>query len=154
MKSTPLVDEWFGVLYRDGSYVQTLSMNEVIQMTRIRGRDIPNTTSDNEIDASKMELLLEDVVKHVKQYLKGKFNDYQQRMDSLLDNEVDKLISLQEKHHEYNQLTFFDQKRKFEERERSIDELFDQFVDWVKETLTIQNNPYIRIMAVLTGVTK
>ena len=29
MKSTPLVDEWFGLLYRNGKFVKALSMNEV-----------------------------------------------------------------------------------------------------------------------------
>ena len=154
MKSTPLVDEWFGLLYKDGSYIATLSMNDVIQRTYIRGTDIPNTNSVTEAEAQRAGELLGNVVEHAKTYLKEKYDDYQQRMNPLLDNEVDKLIALQEKHHEYNQLTFFDQKRKFEERERSIDELFDQFVDWVKDTLTIQNNPYIRIAAVLTGVSK
>ena len=154
MKSTPLVDEWFGLLYKDGSYVDTLSMNDVIQRTHIRGTGIPNTNSVTEAEAQRSGELLGNVVEHAKTYLKEKYDDYQQRMNPLLDKEVDKLIALQEKQHEYNQLTFFDQKRKFEERERSIDELFDQFVDWVKDTLTIQNNPYIRIAAVLTGVLK
>ena len=39
-------------------------------------------------------------------------------------------------------------------QERRVDELFDQFMKWVTETLTIQNNPYIRIVAVLMGVSQ
>ena len=73
-------------------------------------------------------------------------------MAPMLDEEVDKLISLQEKHHEYYQLTLFEQERKLQEQEHRVDELFDQFMNWVKETLTIQNNPYIRIVSVLMGV--
>ncbi len=75
-------------------------------------------------------------------------------MSPMLDEEVDKLISLQEKHHEYYQLTLFEQERKLQEQERRVDDLFDQFMNWVKETLTIQNNPYIRVVAVLMGVSK
>ena len=75
-------------------------------------------------------------------------------MAPMLDEEVDKLISLQEKHHEYYQLTLFEQERKLQEQERRVDELFDQFMNWVKETLTIQNNPYIRIVSVLMGVSQ
>lgn len=154
MKSTPMVDEWFGILYQDGAYVRILSMNDVLRMTEINNKAIPNTMVITEEDVAKAGQLLDDVVGHAKDYLAKKYDEYQDRMNPLLDREVDKLIELQDKHHAYNQLTFFDQKRKFEERERSINELFDQFVDWVKDTLTIQNNPYIRIAAVLTGVAK
>jgi hypothetical protein len=75
-------------------------------------------------------------------------------MNPLLDEEVDKLIELQNKHHEYYQMTLFEQKRKLEEKERSVDELFDRFTNWVTDTLTIQNNPYIRVVTVLMGVSK
>ena len=75
-------------------------------------------------------------------------------MNPLLDEEVDKLIELQNKHKEYYQLTFFDHQRELEEKKRSVDELFDCFTNWVTETLTIQNNPYIRVVTVLMGVSK
>ena len=35
-----------------------------------------------------------------------------------------------------------------------VDELFDKFTTWVTDTMSIQNNPYIRIMAVIKGVTR
>ena len=79
---------------------------------------------------------------------------YQTEMSPLLDEEVDKLIELQEKHKEYYQLTLFEHERKLREQERRVDELFDQFTNWVKETLTIQNNPYIRVVSVLMGVSQ
>ena len=73
-------------------------------------------------------------------------------MEPLLDEEVEKLIALQSKHHQYYQLTLFEQERKLEEKERSVDLLFDEFINWVTDTLTIQDNPYIRIITVLMGV--
>lgn len=32
MKSTLLVDEWFGLLYQDGKFVKVLSMNKIVQL--------------------------------------------------------------------------------------------------------------------------
>lgn len=55
---------------------------------------------------------------------------------------------------EYYQMTLFEHERKLKEQERRVDELFDQFMSWVKETLTIQNNPYIRVVSVLMGVSQ
>lgn len=152
MKSTPLVDEWFGLLYRDGKFVKALSMNEVVQATGLSGANIPNTNCIGEAEISVASSLLEDVVAEAKTYLGGYYKKYEQKMNPLLDEEIDKLIELQNKHHEYYQLTLFEQKRKLEEKERSVDELFDRFTNWVTDTLTIQNNPYIRIVTVLMGV--
>lgn len=154
MKSTPLVDEWFGLLYYDGTFVKALSMSEVIQKTGLSGAKIPNTDCIGEAEISVASRLLEDVVVEAKTVLNGYYKKYEQTMTPLLDEEIDKLIELQSKHHEYYQLTLFEQKRKLEEKERSVDELFDQFTNWVTETLTIQNNPYIRVVTVLMGVSK
>ena len=98
--------------------------------------------------------LLNDVVEQAKIYLGQYYTRYQAEMSPLLDEEVDKLIELQGRHHQYYQLTLFEQKRKLKEQERRVDELFDQFVNWAKETLTIQNNPYIRVVSVLMGVSQ
>ena len=154
LKSTPLVDEWFGLLYRDGKFVKVLSMNEVVQKTGLSNPKIPNTKCIGENEISAASALLSDVVTQAKVYLDGYYKRYQTKMNPLLDEEVDKLIELQEKHKEYYQLTLFEHERKLKEQERRVDELFDQFMNWVKETLTIQNNPYIRIVSVLMGVSE
>lgn len=154
LKSTPLVDEWFGLLYKDGKFVKVLSMNEVVQKTKLSNLKIPNTNCIGENEISSASALLSDVVAHAKVYLDEHYKRYQTEMNPLLDEEVDKLIELQEKHKEYYQLTLFEHERKLQEQERRVDELFDQFTNWVKETLTIQNNPYIRIVSVLMGVSQ
>ncbi len=153
-KSTPMVDEWFGLLYRDGKFVETLHMNEVVRRTGISGLDIPNTSCIGEAEISAASSLLENVVEEAKAYLNTYYKKYEQTMTPLLDEEVDKLIELQNKHKQYYQLTLFEHQRKLEEKERSVDELFDRFTSWVTETLTIQNNPYIRVVTVLMGVSK
>ena len=154
LKSTPLVDEWFGLQYQDGRFVKVLTMNEVVQKAGLSNPKIPNTNCIGEAETTKASSILDDVVARAKQYLEKHYEKYQVEMTPLLDEEVDKLIELQSKHHEYYQMTLFEQERKLQEQERRVDELFDQFMNWVKETLTIQNNPYIRIVSVLMGVSK
>lgn len=154
LKSTPLVDEWFGLLYQNGKFVKVMTMNEVVQKSGLSNQRIPNTNCIGETEIANASGLLADVVAHAKQHLDEHYEKYQVEMAPMLDEEVDKLISLQEKHHEYYQLTLFEQERKLQEQERRVDELFDQFMNWVKETLTIQNNPYIRIVSVLMGVSQ
>lgn len=154
LKSTPLIDEWFGLLYRDGQFIQRLSMEEVVQKAGLRSARIPNTNCITNQSIVAASSLLHDVVTQAKTYLTKRYQQYQAEMNPKLDAEVDKLIELQEKHKEYYQTTLFEHERQLQEQERRVDKLFDDFTNWVKETLTIQNNPYIRIVSVLMGVSE
>ena len=49
-------------------------------------------------------------------------------------------------------MSLFESERKRSEQERMVDELFNRFTNWVTDTLEIQDNPYIRIVAVLEGI--
>lgn len=129
-------------------------MNEVVQKTGLSNPKIPNTNCIGKGEISAASSLLRDVVSQAKVHLNEHYNRYLTEMNPLLDEEVDKLIALQGKHKEYYQTTLFEHERKRQEQERRVDELFDQFTNWVKETLTIQNNPYIRVVSVLMGVSQ
>lgn len=154
LKSTPLVDEWFGLRYRDGLFEKVMNMDEVIQTAGLGSSRIPNTDCITEARICAAGSLLKNVVEQAGMYLEEHYRKYQAEMNPLLEEEVDKLIGLQEKHKEYYQHTLFEQERRLKEQERRVDELFDQFMKWVTETLMIQNNPYIRIVAVLMGVSQ
>ena len=154
LKSTPLVDEWFGLLYQNGKYVKTLTMDEVIQKTKISYMSIPNTKSIGETEVSTANNLRESVVVQAKTYLEDCYKNYENKISPMLNEELDKLADLETRHKKYYQTTLFDKERKLQEKERSVEVLFNQFADWVTETLTIQNNPYIRIMTVLMGVSR
>ena len=152
LKSTPLVDEWFGLLYQNNNFIKVLSMPDVIRRAGLGKFTTPNTNCVTEIELAAASALLHDVVDKAKLHLDEHYDRYQREMNPLLDEEVDKLIGLQEKHKEYYQMTLFEHERKLKEQERKVDELFEQFTSWVKETLTIQKNPYIRIVSVFIGV--
>ncbi len=151
-KSTALVDNWFGILYdAEGQYESTLTMEEIVQKTWLAHTDNINSGSVSEDEVCKSTELLGDAVKQAKICLRMKLDDYHKDMDPLLSEEVDKLASLEEKH-KYYQMSLFEDERKKGEQERKIGELFNEFVEWVTETLTIEDNPYIRFIAVLIGV--
>lgn len=144
----------FGLRYRDGQFEKVMNMDEVIQTAGLGSSRIPNTDCITEARIYAAGSLLKNVVEQAGMYLEEHYRKYQTEMNPLLEEEVDKLIGLQEKHKEYYQHTLFEQERRLKEQERRVDELFDQFMKWVTETLTIQNNPYIRIVAVLMGVSQ
>ena len=152
-RSTPLVDEWFGLVYENGIYKENISMGEVIKRTEFRNIGLSNQNLLTEQDAAETAALLPDVVAHAKEHMQGFFHRYSERINPLLDEELDKLAELEGKHKDY-QLSLFESERKKSEQERLVDELFNKFITWVTEALSIENNPYIRIVAVMRGISK
>ncbi len=159
-RSTPLIDEWFGLLYRDGNYIETLPMAEVVKRSGLSGMSLPNTKCITEAELSAAAALREDVVAKARSYMDEHYQQYQDKMKPKLDEELNKLGSLQKRHKEY-QLSLFEHdgmtteavmaSRRFQETERRVDDLFGHFNSWVKDTMEIQNNPYIRIETVVMG---
>ena len=158
-RSTPLIDEWFGLLYRDGTCIETLSMAEVKRRSGISDQKIPNTNCITEARLSAAAALRQDVVTKARSYMAERYQQYQDRTKPKLDEELNKLDSLHERHKAY-QLSLFEHERtiaettatrRFQEKERFVDGLFERFNNWVKDTMEIQNNPYIRIETVVMG---
>ena len=150
-KSAPVVDEWFGLHYKDNLFIEELSMDQVISKTNFGKNDMPNRNliiSENVINASA---LLPDVVKEAKKVLERYCDKYRIEINPKINDELDKLSDLQVRHMDY-QLSLFESARKKSEQHRKVEKIFDEFTDWVKDTLEIENNPYLRVIAVLTGV--
>ena len=150
-RSAALVDDLFGIRYVDGTFVEFLDINAVVNKTKINSELLANEQNVTDEMISALSGQLEDVVAKAKEKLAESYHKYKEATDPLIDAEVDKLAELEEKHKDY-QLSLFTDERRKSEAERRVDELFDSFTKWVKETLDIRNNPYIRIITVLTGV--
>lgn len=149
-KSTALIDDWFGILYRNGQFACNMKMEEAVQKTWLSHTDNVNTGKIPEGDMQNAESLLNNAVEQAKKYLNNDLKKYRDEVDPLLSDEIDNLASLEEKH-KYYQMSLFESERKKSEQERKVDDLFDKFENWVTETLTIEDNPYIRFIAVLIG---
>lgn len=150
-RSAALVDDLFGIRYVDGKFVEFLDINAVVNKTKINSELLANEQNVTDEMISALSEQLEDVVAKAKEKLAESYRKYKDATDPLIDAEVDKLAELEERHKDY-QLSLFTDERRKSEAERRVDELFDNFTKWVKETLDIRNNPYIRIITVLTGV--
>ena len=133
-------------------------MNEVIAKTGIKKNDIPNRQEISADQVLQAEELLPKAVEEAKKFMNEKRTEYKTKTDPYIYEETGRLLALQDKHKEYVQLSFADMlpgsgfERRKSEKEREIDEMFNNFSDWEKDTLEIEDKPYIRIVAAITGV--
>ncbi|MGN0419098.1 MAG: DEAD/DEAH box helicase [Acetatifactor sp.] len=152
--STSVVDEWFALSYVDGKYSGVLTLPEVIGKTHLTTDKLPNHKAASAEAVAFGESLLPDVVNNTNKIMEGKYQEYKDRTDPYIYSELERLEALKEKHKDA-QLSIFDllgQQRKKSEKEREIDEMFKAFYDWERDSVEIKNNPYIQIIAVVTGV--
>ncbi len=154
-KSTPVVDEWFGVSFKNNRFEKVLSMTEVIQQAHLN-RDLPNQQRLSEEQIAAGQNLLQEVVDEASKVMQEKCSEYKSEVEPYIDEELARLLELENRHKDA-QLSIFDlgikgMERKKSEKEREIEKIFADFSDWERDTLEIENNPYIRIIAVVTGV--
>lgn len=150
-KSTPVVDEWFGLQYIDGQFSEELTMEQVIFKTGYGRSDIPNRKVLSKVSKQAAEALLPSVVSHAKQVLNRCSWDYRNRINPKIDEEIDKLAELEGRHKDY-QLSFLEGERTKNIKIREVERIFKEFADWVHDTLEIKDNPYLQVIAVFTGV--
>ena len=152
--SISVVDEWFGLYYKDGKYAGMLSLSEVIGRTHLMAYDLPNHGARIDAQIETAENLLQDVVANAGKIMEKKYKEYNDRTDPYIYSELERLEALKAKHKDA-QLSLFDllgQQRKKSEKEREIDVMFNSFYTCERDSIEIKNNPYIQIIAVVTGV--
>lgn len=152
-KSAPVVDEWVGVRFIDGVFDSTLSLDEVVRITSVDDQGIPNSRV---VSQSKLDVLMglcPEAIKRAGDVFSRSYREYKSRIDPQIDEEIDKLGRLEEKHKEV-QLSLFPDERRRDRKRREIEELFGEYVEWVTDTLEIENNPSMRIQTVFVGVAR
>lgn len=150
-KSTPVVDEWFGLKFKNGKFIEEMSMEQVILKTGFGRNEVPNRNNVSDLAISIANGAMNEVVEEAQKVLKRCCKEYKDKMDPLIFEELEKLDNLKDKHKSY-QLSLFESERKKSEEERRVEALFDTYVDWVNDTLEVEDNPYLRVVAVLIGV--
>lgn len=156
-RGTPLIDEWFALRYRNGAFVELLTMEQLIKETGFSSAGFTNLGDIGESALTAAEALRADVVQRVREEMTKSCKAYSAATDPQIDHELDKLAELEKRHMDrlnlkYEQLSMFGAEQRKEREQRKIDEQFNRFINWVQDSMTIQNNPYIRIIAVFTGV--
>lgn len=149
MKSAPVVDEWFGVDCKDGS-MNIVPLAKVREITSIDDPRIPNSVDIDEATFAAAQVPLANVVQAAAKHMHECYEDYRQRINPEIDEQIDRLNALREKHMD-RQLSLFSEGRRLNEAQRHVEEMFDNYVNWVTETLEIQDKPNIRVLAVFVG---
>ena len=155
-RSHPLLYEWIAVAYRGARYEAVVPFEEVLARTGL-GRDgVANRSLQADTDA--LRNLLPDAVARGRDWVVERGRAFESRINEKLNDELRALEKLKKRRlfQLELQLERSDQaeafKRTREERgRRDIDTIFDEYLEWIEDTMTTEPQPHIKVVCVMTG---
>ena len=152
LKGHPLVHRWFGVTFQHGTFQKIETFEKILARTGLGKTSFPNRGES--IDIESIRSLLSGAIKQAKQYMSEERKTFEDMINEKLNKHLKALERLKAKHHEQLELFYMAKKQlsRKDQEKREIDRKFDEFIKWVEETMTTEDNPFIQVIAVLKGV--
>ena len=155
-RSHPLLYEWIAVAYRGARYEAVVPFEDVLARTGL-GRDgVANRSRQADTDA--LRSLLPDAVARRRHWVVERRRAFESRINDKLNDELKALEKLKTRRLRQLELQLerSDQaeafKRAREERgQHDIDTIFDEYLEWIEDTMTTEPQPYIKVVCVITG---
>jgi len=153
-KSHPLIHRWFGMRFRGDKFDEALEFDDVIRITGLGQKRLANPRG--EIDVSHLTSLLPAVVSQSRELMTKARQEWEDANNVKLNEHLARLEGLRERRHAQLELdlggeTSSLRRNRRDNRRREIDKLFDDYLEWIQETMTTEDKPYLRIAAVLWG---
>ncbi len=155
-KGQPVVNDWVGVHFWKEMGPETLSLEDVLDETKLRRQRIPNPAPDLDLDA--LQERVPSAVQAARDWMDARRDETNERLNEKLNETLQALEELQDEHERQLEMKYADSDRpasiiepKKKKERREIERIFDDFFEWAENTMTIEERAYIQVIAVLTG---
>ncbi|MBT5934394.1 DEAD/DEAH box helicase [Sulfurimonas sp.] len=147
-KAQPMINEWVGVKFKNNSFDSILTLDEVFEQTQITTKKFPNSANDYEL--SSIEQNLSEAIEEAKKHIQKQRDAFDDVMSTKVLEQLEELEKLKIRH--LGQLEIdFNQESKRLEKQRDIDKIFKDYHNWIKDSMEIENEPFIQVISVLKG---
>ena len=152
-----LIQQSLAILVQGDQITVETQLADILKEFKLQGDKIPNKAIE-EGDCSIQSGLLPKLVQHVRTSLKKTRDKIQADKNHQLQEYLAELEALRNKHlgqlelelSRSDQPEVFKQKRK-QDRMHHIERVFKEYKHWLEETQHTEDDPYIQIVAVITG---
>jgi hypothetical protein len=156
-KAQPVVHDWCAVRFTGGALAGTLTLADFLQRTGFADRAWPNP--GYEPNLIPLRSLLPEAIAEARRWISARRAEFEAVMQPRLAAELEGLRRLHDRQHEQLQLEFRDDVAAFrqtrldkkEEKARKIDGAFHEWEAWVRDSMTTEDQPYLRVAAVFQG---
>ena len=155
-KSHPLVNQWLGVCFKGDQFHRVEPFADLQARAGLGTRPIPNRGTPLPIE--RLQRLLPEAVAQAHEQLIEQRNTYEKAINQKLDDQLKELERLRERQMAQLQLKLESSRQQQGQkahlkaiREQDINTLFDQYIQWVEETMTTEPKPWLQVIGVLSS---
>lgn len=150
-RAVPVIDTWFGIRYTNGEYVGVLDLDEVWKLTGYRGHVIPGSGERQYVNREQdiataeqihtAESLLVDAVERGRNELATLRERYETKADVEIDEQLKRIGAWRKHRSEIGSSA----------SKTEINAIYQEYENWVNQSLTATGEPVIRVVAAFTG---
>lgn len=155
-KGQPLIQRWFGVVVINGGFSGFMDLRTVLERTGLGGVSLPNPGFSDDAGLDEAQKLLPDVIHKARQWMSTERVRFEQSINPRLNSHLKSLEKLRSRHEQglREQLDRLDIAAKLkhsrgEQRMREIKTIFDEYIDWIEDAMTTEDQPYLKVAALL-----
>ena len=147
-KAQPMINSWIGVKFKNNQFESILTLEDVFKQTQIASKKFSNSASDYDLSAieNNLNVAIEESIK----YIQNQRDEYVDKIDTEILEKLEELDKLKQRHIGQLEIDFNQESKKLE-KQREIDKIFKDYHNWIKDSMEIENEPFIQVIAVLKG---
>lgn len=148
-KGQPLIHEWFGIRFKGDKHTASTPLNDLLSAFPLRYGGLSNP--DKKYDTGPLTKLLAKAVEEMKSLMTKERAKFEAGATPELAAHLKDLERLQVRQEKQIEFKFQDKKNVKDRELRGVEKLFSEYAQWIKDTKTVGDVPYIQIVAVLRG---
>ncbi|MCA6940031.1 DEAD/DEAH box helicase [Pectobacterium polaris] len=156
-KSHPMVNSWLVVSFNLEQLTGSLPFAEFLANHPQLGKKLTNTGGEQR-NHQRQQQLLEKVIAHARDVFAHDRQAFEEKINQQLSEHLEKLEKLKGRQIGQLELDFAENKQqesvkqsRKEQRQREIEHNFNSYIEWIEDTMTTEKQPYIQVIAVITG---
>lgn len=156
-KSHPMVNSWLVVSFNLEQLTGSLPFAEFLANNPQLGRKLTNAGGELR-NHQRQQQLLEKAIDHARDVFAHDRQAFEDKINQQLTEHLEKLDVLRKRQIGQLELDFAENKQqesvkqsRKEQRQREIEHNFNSYIEWIEDTMTTEKEPYIQVIAVITG---
>lgn len=147
-KAQPIIDEWLGIKFIDDKFDSILTFEELLDTTNLNSKKFPNNAND--FDTNIIKNNLPTAISKAKEYIVSKRDTYDNDMSTKILEKLEELDKLKSRHLGQLELDLGQDSKKLE-KQKEIDKIFEDYHNWIKDSMEIEKEPFIQVISALRG---
>jgi hypothetical protein len=148
-KGHPLIQRWAGIRFEGGVLRERLDLPAVMAKTRFGQEDFPNPADRR--DLSALQPLIGPAVDAMRDELRQARRAFDDSVRPELERQLQRLAVFRDTRNAQLELRFEKLSHLREAEKRKVADLYEQYQTWIRDTLTTEDHPSIRVAALFIG---